>query len=45
MARENPQGETISQRLAKNISGQNKKEKKEILNILDSLDKKEKISH
>jgi hypothetical protein len=27
---------------AKNISGQNKKEKKEILNILDSLDKKAK---
>jgi hypothetical protein len=42
MTRENPQGETISQRLAKNISGQNKKEKKEILNILDSLDKKAK---
>jgi hypothetical protein len=30
---------------AKNVSGQNKKEKKEILNILDSLDKKAKILH
>jgi hypothetical protein len=28
---------------AKNVSGQNKKEKKEILNILDSLDKKAEI--